>query len=332
MKKIILAFAVSALLIPAFAWGASGMLGGAFTDNGISTKAISMGGAFTAIADDGNASWWNPAGMALLGKDKSVSITYVPDYFGTGPAFKLSDILVSYAQGDNQGWGALGGTVRYLSAGLGADYAGDTEYKWNEYTILVSWAMQIEKYFGLPKYSYPKIAAGVNVKYVGANTDMILGGAEVSASGIGVDAGLMVALKDNFKIGIMGKNLFTQVTWNGGSKETVPYSINAGVFYGITNDLAVSVEVKTDQDYQGAPAVSAYCGGAEYRLTFGKTAQVQAAFIRAGLQMDPNTNTYIISGGTAIVMDTFSLDYAYQQFLQSGLSNNNHRLGLTMNF
>jgi hypothetical protein len=34
------------------------------TTDTIGTRALGMGGAFTAVADDATASWWNPAGMA----------------------------------------------------------------------------------------------------------------------------------------------------------------------------------------------------------------------------------------------------------------------------
>jgi hypothetical protein len=335
MKKNMIMMAAAVLLaIPSFSMAAasSGLLGGAFTDSGIATRAMALGGAFTAVADDGNASFWNPAGMALLGKDKSMCITYVPDYYGAGSAYKVSDILASYAQGDTQGFGAIGGTVRYLSADLGADYTGDLEHKWTEYIAMVSWGMQIEKYIGLPKYAFPKIAIGANLKYLGQSSDLTVSGSEISASGFGLDLSAMVAFKDNFRLGLMAKNIFTQVTWNSGTKESVPYSVNCGLFYGITSDLSIMGEVKSDQDSSGVPELTAYCGGIEYKFEFGKTAQVQAAFIRGGMQFDPDNNSYILSGGASIVMENFTLDYAYQQFLQTDIGTNNNRLGITANF
>jgi long-subunit fatty acid transport protein len=40
----------------------------AFLKLGVGARAVAMGGAYTAIADDVNAMAWNPAGLALLGK------------------------------------------------------------------------------------------------------------------------------------------------------------------------------------------------------------------------------------------------------------------------
>jgi hypothetical protein len=39
----------------------------AFLDTGVGARALAMGGAFVAVADDATAAYWNPAGLAQLG-------------------------------------------------------------------------------------------------------------------------------------------------------------------------------------------------------------------------------------------------------------------------
>src|SRR5258705_16849 len=39
---------------------------GEFLKQPVGARALGMGGAFTAVADDATAPWWNPAGMAYL--------------------------------------------------------------------------------------------------------------------------------------------------------------------------------------------------------------------------------------------------------------------------
>jgi hypothetical protein len=82
-KNIKLTWAfLMALLAASVSYAAdSGMLGGTFIDDGIAARPAGLAGAFTAIADDANASWWNPAGLGLLDKRKSICFTYVPDIF-----------------------------------------------------------------------------------------------------------------------------------------------------------------------------------------------------------------------------------------------------------
>ncbi|MCE5299809.1 MAG: hypothetical protein LLG37_02910 [Spirochaetia bacterium] len=307
----------------------SGMLGGAYTDNGISTRALGMGSAFTAVSDDGNASWWNPSAMAFLGKTKSVSFTYVPEMITgfTG----ISDIFISYAQGDTMGFGALGGSVRYLSARFEADYTGDDEYKWAEYIAAISWAYRIDRYIGLSKFNFPKLAIGLNAKYFGSSTDLMIGSTEVSASGFGVDASITLAMKDNFRIAVMAKNVFSQVKWQSGTQEAVPYDITAGLYYGITNELGVAFDLKTTQNDTSLEVASCNAG-AEYRFDFGKNAQIQSAVARAGVQYSPFMDTLVLCGGASVGMETFSVDYAIQKYMRTDLNDMTHRFGLTVNF
>ena len=58
-----LAFSLSAA--PVFA-GESGGQPGAFLQYGVGARALAMGGAFYAVADDATAAYWNPAGLAYL--------------------------------------------------------------------------------------------------------------------------------------------------------------------------------------------------------------------------------------------------------------------------
>lgn len=308
----------------------SPMLGGSLTGSGISARATGLGGAFTAIADDSNASWWNPAGMVFLGKNKSLSVTYIPQVYTEIKG--LSDMLITYGQGDTYGFGAIGGAVRYLNLEFGADYTGDSTYKWSEYTVALSWAMQVEKYIGLSKYAFPKIALGVNLKYFGNTTDLLLGTEKITASGFGADLALMLALKENLRIGIVGKNIFSQVTWQTGTKEALPYEIAAGFYYGFTSDFLVSFDGHFLQNDKGAPAFDSVSAGAEYAMDFGKSAQVQKAALRAGITYLPDQDSFIAAAGASISMETFSVDYAYQHFLRSELNVNNHRFGLTVYF
>lgn len=308
----------------------SPMLGGSFTDSGLSARAVGLGGAFTAVADDANAAWWNPAGLAFLGKAKSISATYIPQVYTDIQG--LSDMLITYGQGDTYGFGAIGGSVRYMNLEFEADYTGDLTYKWSEFTVALSWAMQIEKYIGLSKYSYPKISLGVNLKYFGITTDLMLGTEKITASGFGADAALMFAFKENLRIGIVGKNILSQSAWQTGTKEPLPYEIAAGFYYGFTADFMLAFDARFLQNDAGAPEFDSVSAGAEYAMDFGKTAQIQKAALRAGITYMPAQDSFAAAAGASISMETFSVDYAYQHFLRSELNVNNHRFGLTVYF
>jgi len=321
------------LIIINFLYGEkSSFLGGSFIDDGIGARPSGLGGCYTAIADDGNASWWNPAGLAFFDiKKKSMSFTYIPDFLNIG-GNKISRFFIGYGQGDLSGYGALGASINYLTVNIGGDYTGDNEYSWTEYVILFSWGLQIDKYIGWVKYKYPKLAIGVNLKYLSTNSDLSLDGNKVSASGFGVDVSILLALKDNLNIGVMGQNVFSQVKWSSGQDELVPYTLKAGIYYGITENFLLSGEIRTEENDRGIPSIYNYGFGTEYIHEFGKSIQIKKVGIRGGVTIDPNNDSYIISGGASLYMEGFSVDYTYQYFLKTLFNNNTQRFGVTVLF
>ena len=48
---------------------------GAFMENGGGARALALGGAFTAVADDPSASFWNPAGLATF-EDQEILVMH----------------------------------------------------------------------------------------------------------------------------------------------------------------------------------------------------------------------------------------------------------------
>ena len=329
-KKIsILLFA---LLVPALVLVAeSDYMGGAFIDNGISVRPLGFGGAFTAVADDANASWWNPAGLPFLDKAKSMSLSYIPDMFGVSTG-TMSRFLVSYGQGDTQGFGGIGGSLSYMNVEIGSDGTGDKPASWTEYVAVVSWGMQLDRYIGLVKYRPPNVSIGVNAKYLGINSDLEISGKKITASGFGVDASILILLKENLKIGIMGQNIYSPVAWSSGLRETVPYLIRGGLFYGFTADFLMSFEVKAPQNSKGVPVIEQYCAGTEMVFRFNRADQVEKAAVRAGVGINPSTDMYTISGGASVYMQGFSVDYTYQYYLKTQLAANTHNVGITLNF
>jgi len=84
IKYYILKTALSAvLIISAGGPSLAARYGGEFLQIGVGGRAMSMGGAFAAIADDGSAFYWNPAGCARLYK-MQFSGMYAPLYGGFG--------------------------------------------------------------------------------------------------------------------------------------------------------------------------------------------------------------------------------------------------------
>jgi len=93
-----------------------------------------MGRAFTAIANDANAIWWNPAGLAFA-RGHDITLTYtqlVPDL--------ASDVSYSYPayMQHVEGWGGLGISVAYLNYGKSeaTNEAGDVTGEFTSYEVV----------------------------------------------------------------------------------------------------------------------------------------------------------------------------------------------------
>lgn len=76
MRKAIAALGLMGLLVPGWAGAANifekvGTFDGQFLKIGVGARAAAMGGAFVGVADDAEALYWNPAGIARIDPDKS---------------------------------------------------------------------------------------------------------------------------------------------------------------------------------------------------------------------------------------------------------------------
>ena len=80
----------------------------AFLDIGVGARGIGMGGAYTALADDSSAVYWNPAGLARMDK-KDFSISHAELGLGTREDF------LAYAHPTSRG--PLAAAMTYLSHG-----------------------------------------------------------------------------------------------------------------------------------------------------------------------------------------------------------------------
>ena len=80
----------------------------AFLDIGVGARAAGMGGAYTALADDANTVYWNPAGLARLEK-REASVSHAELGRSTRHDF------LAYAHPAPQG--TFAGAFTYLSQG-----------------------------------------------------------------------------------------------------------------------------------------------------------------------------------------------------------------------
>jgi len=178
---------------------------------GHGAKALGMGGAFTALADDGSAALWNPAGLvhadqAWISGATTNMYELFPNQF-VGGGMKLADFSLA------AGWGNIADDVYTANVFMG------------------SVAMQLADIVGV----------GVNVKYYmeGFEGDL--------DSGFGFDIGLGMHVTDEFTVGIMARDVAGSVIKEG---ETVDpnYQLGMGVRL-LEGALTLAADARMNKDF-----------------------------------------------------------------------------------
>ncbi len=192
----------------------------AFVDIGLS-RPSAMAGAFTAVADDVNAIFYNPAGI-YQSEYKDITFMYTK---------QKNLIPYNYA-------GFIYPFDKYRGAGTGLIISGDNYL--DEKTILFSYC---ENFVWLLKFL--RISTGINLKLhfagFGNNNagleEKVTGG----AFGFGTDLGFLWVITDNVSIGIFLRDAFSYINWSS-KYLNIEHSYNEGV--PLTSSIGISYKIK----------------------------------------------------------------------------------------
>jgi tetratricopeptide (TPR) repeat protein len=238
----------------------------------VGARPLGMAGAFLAIADDGNAISWNPAGLPSV-RHQEINSMYSNLY-----RIDLKDSYLCYVLPitDNQ---AIG--IDWYHSGFDDEELGFTENQ-----IRLSYGYNIIR----------KLSLGTNVKYL--KRDMALDGISVdSFNGFGFDFGILFSPIKDLKVGVMAHDATN--TWikhdETDTKEKVlSNNLRFGVSYKPIKDLTVAMDVDDSVRF-----------GAEYWMY-----NIFAA--RCGLVKDFSTGENpSYTAGWSLKYSLLQFDYAY---------------------
>ncbi|TSA49103.1 hypothetical protein D4R47_04390 [archaeon] len=291
MKRVIVLSLALLMVISAVAL-ADGV--GAFSafKSGVGARALAMGGAFVAVADDATAVCWNPAGLAQLNDTRITGMS--TDLFGMGITHQFVGATTTFANiGIGLGWERAALTGQ----GAAADGTPGNLFNWNESAIVGTLATNIMD-IGL---------AGANVKYYMAS------GVDNTASGFGFDLGLLVKLGDMFTIGVNAKDLGnSNLTWTSGATDSITGLYTAGLAMSLVDGRLV---LATDVDFDGTNLGDAHIG-IEFKV-------IDELALRGGVVLTDNFQNYYFSAGAGINVAGLYVDVAYiiQDFAQGQTAN-----------
>ncbi len=303
-----------------------------FTRIGVGARAMAMGGAYVAVANDASASYWNPAG-AVAGGALALQVEHMPMFAGLAQYNTAGAHLAFNAQTSvSINWIRLGvDDIPRYDALLGSRYDRYTTgvnrstgeatgwFADREDALFLTFrrSMLLDLAVGgdIAGTVIPtEIAFGVTGKYIHQALDSYTG------SGQGLDAGVLVRFMPGWvdepeprtwlSLGASIRDLSrTQMSWNTASnhKDEIARGLQAGVALSHTLPaLRMRITAAYDRLFWNEEG---NCAGAE--LKFFNLLSVRGGYYRSEL-----------TAGAGLNLAGFSLDYA---FVGSDLGNS-HRI------
>ncbi len=210
---------------------------GAFLDKGWGVRPVSMGGAFTGVADDANAPLWNPAGICQI-ENHQLSFMYGKPYWGLDNVdleYNYFSYLLPYSE--------------FTAFGLSwTNFSSENQY--NENTLNLSIAQKL--YFPvLSSLSGDTIEllTGINIKRIShkyildedTEDDPVFSDKN-SCSEYDLDVGVLAHYPNGLSMGVCVKHMLQP---NIGMKDVdkVPMDMHLGLSKGFWGKLLTALDV-----------------------------------------------------------------------------------------
>lgn len=196
--------------------------------SGVGARPLGMGGAFTTVADSGDAIFYNPAGLVQVLR---------PEISGMGAVLlngkeALFDLAYVQPFGDQLAWA------------LATEQLIFTDGSENERVYYGT--------FAAPLAIDKSISFGLNIKLFTVDSATQPG---QQASGLGLDMGFLYHLPilnprygKQINIGLSAEDLDTKIRYQAGNEDPIPLRVRGGFSYEFTDDLVAAFEFSDFND------------------------------------------------------------------------------------
>lgn len=269
-----------------------------FLKIGISARAAGMGEAFTAVGDDANAIYYNPAGLATLDKFELTGMHL--QYF-----LDVNYETLSYIHPTKSG--VFGINFIYLvkdnlertEANPLGRFRRLGKFSFSDESLTVSYSRKINSSFNW----------GINIKGIRERIDTD------TAWGAAFDCGVL--RKGNFSYGAVIQNIGTPIKFDE-EAFLPPMRLKFGVSYKLLGERLLLAS-DTDMEYAGRSSVNA---GVEFDPFGIIVFRGGYRYISGGYRLN---RLFGISGGIGIRFSDYQLDYG---FVPSAFLGSTHRISL----
>lgn len=300
---------------------------GEFMAIGVGGRALGMGGASVALANDVTAGYWNPAGLPLISYPE---ITLMHDErFGSLENYDYGAVAFPMGARSTIGFSLIrlgvdgipdtrNALIDYNSNGS-FDGADRLDYNKITYFSSADWAF----YFSYAKQLSNEFAYGANLKFIRRD----LG--DNSAMGIGFDVAGRFLVLERLALGVNLQDITTTlIAWDTGTKELISPTAKVGGAYFI--DL-----------FGGriAPAVDFDVRFENRRYASNVHVGPISADLHAGLEYDFRnlvavrvgyTDVKQLTLGAGVHLPKLDVDYSFAKFDSEGQLGNTHRISLKL--
>ncbi|GAB1467991.1 hypothetical protein MASR2M64_06870 [Candidatus Cloacimonadota bacterium] len=262
MKKLII---ISVILIQ------SVLLLAVFNDYQPSARARGMGNAFTAVADDANALFYNPAGLTAT--HYGVKIGFANLFNQEFSEFKTASVGVQLP--------AKLGTIAVGARMLDVDF--------EEYSLMSEQIWSIGHGITLVKDVHSEISFGYTGNFYNLSMD-----GESDDSALGLDLGVLALLHGRTKFAFAVTNI-NKAKMGKDNQIDLPNKLSLGIAYSPYDRVTTSIELKKDFAHE-----TEFMGGVEARI-FDPLA------LRFGVHQNPAT----YNAGASFYVENVEIDYSY---------------------
>ncbi len=270
---------------------------GAFLRMGVGARALGLSGAFSAIADDPSAAFWNPAGIDQI---SNFQFEFMNVDLPFDRTFNFASSVLPVGGFMTVGLSWIGLRINDIE-GRSANTV-EPEYFFGN--------SQNAFFFSLSRSIGRSFSFGGNVKFIQNNLDTD------TATGLGFDAGILLHVSDRLSLALLAQDIGTDYRWKSGLTEGVPMTFRFGTAYDLADGFTLSADVNKT-------------GGLDPSFHFGLEFRPIDAFpVRVGY-FDKQ-----ISGGLGVHMplSNHSLELNYGYTNDHILNDDIHRVSLTFSF
>ncbi len=306
---------------------------GEFLAIGVGGRALGLGGAYAALANDVTSGYWNPAGLARMNYPQ-VSLMHDERFAGL-INYDYGAVAMPVGVNASLGFGVIRLGVDNIpntqSAGVDANgnplppgelenflYGGTIDQSKVTYFNAADWAF----YVSYAKRANEHFYYGANVKLIRRDLGV------ASATGLGFDLGAQYLPNDKLSFGVNLQDITTTlVAWTTGTNELITPTLKLGSAYYIEafgGRFAPAADV--DLRFENRQfASNAHIGRISADFHAGLEYDVQGIVaLRTGYSDIGSLNL-----GTGIHLPKFDIDYSFVKFDAADQLGNTHRISLT---